>query len=164
MFISLYPEKQLNQLKTNILMAGVFLVAGGAFAMYRELQMPDPFSREWLYASILLVISGIICIAVAKNYILLHEAYFSMNPNRLSFRLTFFSREHVLQWSQLTAVRVAENEVVFELHNKKAVALRLSNIPDEQVARHIRSSIGLAALQQNIQVNNVPAREKGVIA
>ncbi|NDK55145.1 hypothetical protein [Pontibacter fetidus] len=164
MFISLYSEKKLKQLKTNILIAGAFLVLGGAYALFRELQLPDPFYREWLYAAVLLVITGLVCIAIAKDYILLHEAYFSMNPNRLSFRLTFFSREYVLPWSQLTAVRVTENSIVFELQHHKTVTLRLSNIPDEQVARHIRASIGLAAMQQNIQVNNVPAQGKGVIA
>jgi hypothetical protein len=164
MFISLYSEKKLKQLKANILVAGAFLIVGGAFAIFRELQLPDPFSRDWLYAAIALVVTGLVCIAVAKNFILLHETYFSMNPNRLSFRLTFLGREHVLPWRQLAAVSVAENKVVFELHNRKTVTLRLSNIPDEQMARHIRASIGLAALQQNIQVNNVPAQEKGVIA
>ncbi|MBC5775479.1 hypothetical protein H8S95_15485 [Pontibacter sp. KCTC 32443] len=157
MFISLYTNSQIKQLKRNILILGVFLTGGAAFALARELFLVATLRFEWLLAAALVLVTGIVGIAVAQGYPLLKEAYFSMNPSRVSYRLTLFGREYVLPWSQVAAIRISENAIVFELRNAQEVTLRLSTIPDEQAARHIRASIGLAALEQNIYVNGVLA-------
>ncbi|MBJ6119357.1 hypothetical protein JAO76_14200 [Pontibacter sp. BT310] len=164
MFISLYSRKQLKRLKQNILMLGLFLVAGGIFTLVRELRMPEPHRIEFLFAAVSLIITGGIGTGVGLGFIQLKELYFSMNPTRLSFRHTFLGREHVLYWSQLSAIRVADSSIEFKLEDNRKVTLQLSTIPDERTARHIKASINLAALERNVLVNGVLARPKGAVA
>lgn len=158
MFISLYTTRHLKKLKQNILLVGMLLVTGGAFAVYRELIVTASLRPLWFLASLLVLGAGGICIAVARDMFPLKDAYFLMNSSRLSYRLTLLGREQVLTWSEVAAVRVSDARVVFELRDEKEVTLQLSAIPDEQTARHIRASISLAALEQNIKVNGVLAR------
>ncbi|MER2996469.1 hypothetical protein [Pontibacter populi] len=164
MFISLYSRKELKKLKRNILMLGLFLVVGGMVALFRELRLTEAYRLEFLFAASSLILTGGIGVCVGFGFIQLKEMYFSMNPTRLSFRHTFLGREHVLYWSQLSAIRVAESSIEFNLSNKRKVTLQLSTIPDERTARHIKSSINLAALERNVAVNGVLGRPKGAVA
>lgn len=164
MFISLYSRNQLKTLKRNILMLGLFLAIGGIVALVRELHTEEIYRLEFLFAAVSLIITGGLAIAIGLGFIQLKEMYFSMNPTRLSFRHAFLGREHVLYWSQLSAIRVADSSIEFKLENNRKVTLQLSAIPDKRTARHIKASINLAALEQNVVVNGVLARPKGAIA
>ena len=164
MFISLYSRKQLKKLKRNILTLGLFLAVGGIVALVRELRMEELYRIEFLVAAGALIITGGIGIGVGLGFIQLREMYFSMNPTRLSFRHTFLGREHVLYWNQLSAIRLADSSIEFDLVNNRKVTLQLSTIPNERKARHIKASINLAALERNVAVNGVLARQKGAVA
>lgn len=164
MFISLYSRKQLKTLKRNILILGLFLAVGGIVALLRELRLEESYRVEFLVAAVSLIITGGLAIAVGLGFIQLKEMYFSMNPTRLSFRHTFLGREHILYWDHLNAIRVADSSIEFNLENNRKVTLQLSTIPDERMARHIKASINLAALERNVAVNGILGRQKGAVA
>lgn len=164
MYISLYSQKQLHKLKRNVLLLGLFLTAGGSVSLFREVVFTGAMRPEWLAAAALLVVAGGIGIAIANDVIRLKDAYFSMNPSRLAFRLTLFGREYQLLWTQIRAVRTTDESIVFELRNEKELVILLSTIPDSKVARHIQASISLAAMEQNIKINGVLAKHKHTAA
>ena len=158
MFISLYTNKRLKSLKQYLFVTGLLLVTGGAFAAAREVLERAVWRPEWIAAAVVIIAIGVLCVSISRNIIPLKDAYFLMNPSRLSYRLTLFGKEKLLQWTEIAAIRVTDTKIVFELRNEREITLRLSTIPDEEVARHIRASISLAALEQNIKVNGVLSR------
>ncbi|MEJ8756261.1 hypothetical protein WG947_04590 [Pontibacter sp. H259] len=149
----------MKQLKRNLLITGLFLAAGGTFAVIRELQS-IAYAPGAVIAAVIVLVTGLVCVAVSRDVLPLKDAYFLMNPSRVSFRMTLVGREQVLQWSDIAAVTASENRVVFTLCNNRQVTMRLTTIPDEHTARHIRASIQLAALEQNVVVNGVAAHAK----
>jgi len=161
MFIALYPTKKLKRLKNNLLLAGLFLTAGGTFALIRELQS-DATAPGMAIAAAIVLVTGLVSVAMSRDVIPLKDAYFLMNPTRVGFRLTLLGREQILPWADVETVKIAEETVVFNLQNSKNITMRLSNIPDTQVARHIRSSIRLAALEKNIEVNSVKVHAEAI--
>ena len=161
MFIALYPAKKLKRLKNNLLLTGLFLAAGGTFALIRELQSGTTAPGMVIAAAIVLV-TGLVCVAVSQDVLPLKDAYFLMNPTRVGFRLTLLGNEQILPWADVAALKITENSVVFNLQNSKKVIMHLNAIPDVQVARHIRASIRLAALEQDIEVNGVELQAKAM--
>ncbi len=153
MFVDLYEDRELNKLKRNIFLAGAFLVAGGIVALMRELPIAGAGNIEWVYAAAILVVAGIVCIAFAVNIFPLKKTYFSMDQAQLSYRLTFFSREYILPWSQLSAVKTTDEKVIFVLRDESEINMALTVIPDDKVANHIKRSITLAAMERNLEVN-----------
>ncbi|NEM98188.1 hypothetical protein [Pontibacter burrus] len=141
-------------------MLSLFLLGGGGFAIVREMLWLDAMRPGWLVAATLLVLAGAAGLAICANLIPLRETYFSMNSSRLGYRLTFFGRKQELFWTQIRAVMLTDEKVVFELRNEKELVMPLHHIPDSKIARHIQASISLAAMEQNIKVNGVLAQGK----
>lgn len=160
MFVSLHSRRQFAQIKRNLLLLSLFLLSGGAFAIVREMVWLDAVRPGWLVAATVLVLAGAAGLAICVNLIPLRETYFSMNSSRLGYRLTFFGRKQELFWTQIRAVKVTDEKVVFELRDEKELVMSLHHIPDSRIARHIQVSVRLAALEQNIKVNGVLAQQE----
>ncbi|MBB6612874.1 hypothetical protein H7F15_17665 [Pontibacter sp. Tf4] len=161
MFVSLHTRKQLSRIKQNMLLLGLFLLAGGGYAIVREFLWLDAVRPGWLLAAVVLVLIGGVGVAVGINLIPLQDTFFSMNSSQLGFRLTLFGKAHRLRWTQIRSIDVTEDRVIFSLRQEKEVTLHLAHISDPKIARHIQASISLAALEQNVKVNGVlahPAR------
>lgn len=164
MFVSIYTTSRLKLLKRNLLVTGVLFTGGGAYAAVRELFLLYTFRPEWLVAATLIIVAGIVCVAFARDIIPLKDTYFLMNPSRLSYRLTLFGKEQVLQWIDVTEIRASDAKVVFVLRDEREIVMRLTTIPDPKLARHIQASISLAALEQNIKVNGVLTHQQGAVS
>ena len=164
MFILLYPHKQLKQTKQNLLRGGVVFATAAACAIFRELVIfPEP-RFGWLLAAIAIVIVSVLASAAGANKIPFREAFFSMTPRRICYRQTLTGRKYTLPWSQVAGVQVTDEKAVFELKDGKEVPFLFNLVADMQVARHIRASIRLAALEQNIRVNGALVHPEGAIA
>lgn len=155
MYVSLYSRKQLKQTKQFIFVVGVLLAAGGIYALVRELFFQDSFRLSWAIASALIVIAGLLWGLAGKNSLLFRDAYCSMNPERISYRLAVLGREVVIFWADITALQIEEQLISFQLTSGKMIRMRLGNIQQPEVARHVSRSIHLAALEKQIMVNGV---------
>lgn len=155
MYVSLYSRKQLKKTKHFILVTGAFLAAGGAFALTRELFFQSPFRLNWAVAGALLVVVGLLWSLAGKNTILFKDAYFSLNPERISYRLAVLGKEAVILWKDVTALQIQEQLITFKLSSGRSVKMRLGAIQQPNVARHVSRSIHLAALEKCIMVNGV---------
>ncbi|QCR24741.1 hypothetical protein [Pontibacter sp. SGAir0037] len=159
MYINLYPNKEKSKTKKNLLLLGFFFFAGGAYAFFRETVLQDTIRVNWVIGAVVIFIAGILSIFMATDRIWLKDAYFSMQPDYIKFRLSFFSKEHMLRWSQIQQVRISKHFVLFELNNQEQVELKLGAIQSDDVARQVTSSLRLAALDHQIAVNGVKMHE-----
>ncbi|PRY13648.1 hypothetical protein CLV24_10518 [Pontibacter ummariensis] len=155
MYVNLFPRKQLRATKKSVLVLGLFLGVGGAYAVLRELLWQTAFRPYWAMASVLIVLIGLLCLAVATDFIRLKDAYFSMTPERVSYRLAVWGREHFLLWKDVQALQVTKHWVSFILHNGEIKKLRLGLIQNPEIAHHVSRSIHLAALEKGLPVNDV---------
>jgi hypothetical protein len=160
MFIQLEPYKDVKKTKHFSFMLGMFLMLGGGFSICRELILKDQANILFVYAAIIHLLAGVIITAYAKDRLPFKESYFSMNKERISFRLMFYGKEHILQWNSIKEIKITNNIVLFELKSGSNIILRLSAIQQPETARHIKSSIRLAALDQHVVVNGVISLEQ----
>ena len=163
MYVTLYSSKKLRQTKKMMLLSGVFLVGGGAYALLREVLWEDHFRLGWAIASVVVLIAGIIWTALATDKILLKDAYFSMTTERIAYRVALFGRERVVSWQEVVKVWITNYFVVFEMENSSPVILRLGSIQQEEVANHVASSLRLAAMEKNIPINGVVGQPQPVM-
>lgn len=157
MYINLYPNKHLNATKKTVLATGLFLAAGGAYALLRELFWQTDFQPGWAVASAGITLIGFLSIAVAMDKIRLKDAYLSITPERLMYRLSVMGREQLLPWENIKAMQVTEHLVVFEQGQGTVTKLRLGLIQQPEIARHVSRSILLAAMEKGIPINGALA-------
>ena len=157
MYINLYPNKQLNATKKTMLATGLFLAAGGSYALLRELLLRTDLQAGWAVASAAVTLLGFLSITVAMDKIRLKDAYLSITPERLKYRLSVMGRERLLPWDSIKALQVSEHVVVFEQVQGNVTRLRLGLIQQPEIARHVSRSILLAAMEKGIPINGVLA-------
>jgi hypothetical protein len=160
MYINLCPNGQLRSTKRNMLAIGVFWAAGGAYALLRETLMRGELRVEWAVASAVLLLAGFASVAVAMDKVQLPDAYFSMTPERIRYRLSLLGREHLLFWEDIKVLQVTEHQVTFEQGDGGVAKLRLGLIQQPEVALHVSRSILLAALEKGIPVNGQAAETR----
>jgi hypothetical protein len=112
---------------------------------------------EWVVASAMLLLISLVFLAIATDRIHLPDAYFSMTPERIRYRLSLLGREHQLQWKDVRALQVSKQLVVFKQSGGEMVRLRLGLIQQWSTAQHVSRSILLAAMEKGIPVNGVKA-------
>lgn len=164
MYINLFPNRQLRSTKKSVLAMGAFFAAGGTYALMREIMWQGTFRVEWAVSSAVLLLIGFLAIAVAMDKIRLKDVYFSMTPERISYRLSVVGREQLLCWQDVAALQVSEQWVNFEGHKGQVVKLNLGLIQQPEIARHVSRSIVLAAMEKEIPVNGVLSKEPAVSA
>lgn len=157
MFVQLYPYKSLQKSKSFCFMLGIFLTAGGSFSLFRELVLSHQVNDLFVCAAAVFLLAGIVTIAFATDRLPVKETYFSMTPERISFRVSFIGEAHTLRWNTIKEIKITDRVILFELKNGSEVVLRLGAIQVPETAKHVRASIRLAALEQNICVNGVTA-------
>ncbi len=163
MYVSLYSSKKLRQTKKFMLLSGVFLIVGGAYALGRELVGEDSFRLGWAIASVTVVLTGLVCTALATDKILLKDAYFSMTPDRIAYRVSLLGGEQILPWQEVMKVWITNYFVVFEMEHSNPVTLRLGSIQQDEVANHVAASLRLAALDKSIPINGVVSQPQPVM-
>jgi hypothetical protein len=163
MYINLYPIKQLQRTKLSLLGFGIFLSGGGAYALVRELTQREQLQPAWLLGACMVTAIGAVFIALGTNRIHLKDAFFAMNPERISYRLTVYGRERLVHWQAIESINIVPDKIVLRLKTGKKLTLRLGHLQDQQIARHIEASVRLAALQQNISLNGVMAQQQKAI-
>jgi hypothetical protein len=157
MYINLYPNRQLRAAKRNLLITGVLTASGSAFALLRETIWRNEPRVEWVVASAVLLVVSLVFLAIAADRIHLPDAYFSMTPERIRYRLSLLGREHQLLWKDVRALQVSKQLVVFKQSGGEMVRLRLGLIQQWSTAQHVSRSILLAALEKGIPVNGIKA-------
>ncbi|MDX5418966.1 MAG: hypothetical protein LPK09_07100 [Hymenobacteraceae bacterium] len=155
MYVNLYPNKALKKTKQVLLWAGAFILIGGLAALLSELTMQEQPRWAWLMAACLLIVSAAWAIAVGAGKLHLKDAYFSMTPERISYRLNLYSPERVIYWNNIDSIQASEHTLLFDLKDSNQVVMRLGNIQCSRTANHVSVSIQLAAVQQHVEVNQV---------
>ena len=157
MYVNLYPYKALKRTKKILLWGGVAMLFGGLVALAGEFVVQDHVRWGWAIAASLVSGLGAFGFGLGAGYARLSDVYFSMTPERINYRLHFFAAAHTLQWDTIDCIQASENRLVFELKDSKQLVMRLGHIQDPKIANHVSVSIQLAAMQQQIEVNQVPA-------
>ncbi|GAB3198015.1 hypothetical protein GCM10027293_13820 [Pontibacter aydingkolensis] len=147
-----------------MLMFGLFLIAGGAYALFREFFLQDAFRLGWAISNALVFSAGVTFWLIADKSLATKEAYFSMNPERIKYRLTLFAREQAVHWKEVDAVDISVHSVVFNLTSGKSVTMRLGNIQQPEIILHVSRSIHLAAMEKGIMVNGVQTVQQSSVA
>ncbi|TXK52091.1 hypothetical protein FVR03_02170 [Pontibacter qinzhouensis] len=155
MYINLYPHKQLDKTKSFFSKSGFFLIAGGSYSLFNEVWFRDETRLPMSVAAASLVVGGVVGLCVGLDKIRLKDAFFSMNPEQIRFRLTVYGREQSLLWNEVASVSISTYQVVFLMKNGKQVKMRTGAIQAEEVAHHVQTSIRLAAMEKRIAVNGV---------
>lgn len=155
MFIQLYPNKTLQKTKSFSLLLGAFLTLGGSYSLVRELFLSSQTNILFVYCAAVFFVMGLLSIAFAADKLPLKETYFSMTPERISFRSSFIGQEYVLRWNTIREIKITDQVVVFELKDGPEIIFRLGAVQLPETSKHISTSIRLAALDQNVRVNGV---------
>ncbi|WP_187260939.1 hypothetical protein [Pontibacter beigongshangensis] len=156
MYINLYPHKQLRSTKVFFTKLGLFFIGGGSFALFNEVWLREEVRFEWTMAAAALIIAGSVCLCTGLDKIKLNDAYFSMNPEQMRYRLSVFGSEQCVRWDEVASVQIARHRVAFCMKNGKLLSMRTGAIQSAEVAHHIQASIRLAAMEKRITVNGVP--------
>lgn len=157
MYISLYTARQLEQIREKMLWLGLFMLSGGLASLLYNLMLQEGVGVRWYWAAAacIVAVSGAVFVALGTGKLQLKEAYFSITPVMISYRLHLFSQERMIYWQQVTGVQVSERYVLFDLNSGGQVLLRLSSLQSDNVARHVATSLQTTALERNISVNGV---------
>ncbi|GAB3821597.1 hypothetical protein [Pontibacter rugosus] len=155
MYINLYPNKSLKSTKKSLLLTGAFLTVGGGYALLREFLWLPVFREEWAFASALLILIGGFMLAFGADVFRFNDAFFSMNRERIAYRLTLWGSIQEIYWKDLNALEISWSLISFELTSGKRLHLRLEAIQQPEVARHVSRSLHLAALNHNLPVNGL---------
>ena len=157
MYVTLYPNKKLKQAKQAMTWGGLFLLCGGLVALANEVAVQEQVRWGRLTAAILISTFGALWIALGTGKLYLKDAYFSMTPERISYRLKVYGPERVIYWQSIDSIQATEHTILFELKNGEQVVMRLGSIQCSRTANHVSVSIQLAAMEQNVEVNGVAA-------
>lgn len=155
MYISLYPAKQLERAKEKMLWLGLFMLSGGMAAFLHDIAIREETRWYWVGAALVIGLTGILFVAIGTDRIHLKEAYFSITPSRISYRLHLFSNERMIYWQQIAGIQVSERYVLFDLNSGRQVLLRLKSIQSNNAASHVATCLQMAALEHNVSVNGV---------
>lgn len=155
MYVNLYPGKQLQATKRSMLLIGLFLFLGGGYALLREFLWLDTFREGWAVASGALMVLGLIPLAYGTDIFRFKDAFFSMTPDRIVYRLTLLGTETRVEWQQIQELRITEHIITFILKEGAAIKMRLGAIQRPDIARHVSRSIHLAALEQGVMINGI---------
>ncbi|MBC5993629.1 hypothetical protein [Pontibacter cellulosilyticus] len=150
-------------MKRYLLGASIFLFAGGAYALFRELFIQDVFRLGWAVSSILILGAGMVAWLIANNRLATKDAYFSMTPERIKYRLAVFSREVQVSWQDIDALEISAHAVVYHLVSGESITMRLGNIQQPEVVLHVSRSIHLAAMEKGIMVNGVQTSKQNTL-
>ncbi|MDX5482172.1 MAG: hypothetical protein LPK07_10875 [Hymenobacteraceae bacterium] len=165
MHIKLYSDQQKARTRRNTGLMGFFLSLGGGYALFRELFLLEALRTGWIAASVAIVVVGALFLAVATGLLKLKDAYFSMTPELINYRLAPLSLERFVLWHNVKALQISKHKVVFELRTGKKVRLKFGSIQEPEVALHVSRSIHLAALEKGIMINHVgAAKEPATVA
>lgn len=148
MYINLYPGKQLRSTRKSLLVTGLFLFFGGGYALLREFLWIDAFRTGWAVASAMLLGLGLLFVAYGTEVFRFKDAFFSMTPERIVYRLSLLGRERRIAWEEVQELIISESLVRFKLVSGSGVAMRLGAIQQPEIARHVSRSIHLAALDR----------------
>ena len=164
MYINLFSHKQLALTKRYLLILCVFLISGGAYALFREILLVDAIRTGWALSSALILISGILLYFFSNNQLDTKEAYFSMNPERIKYRLALFSKEHVIHWKDINSIEISTQTIVYNLTTGLQIKMRLGNIQQPEVMLHVSRSIHLAALEKGVTINGIKSQQQTSVA
>ena len=157
MYVNLYPNKKLKQTKQAMTWGGLLLLGGGLVALANEVAVQEQVRWGWLAAAILVSSMGAFWLALGTGKLHLKDAYFSMTPERISYRLSVYGPERVIYWQSIDSIQTTEHAIVFELKSGEQIVMRLGSIQFSNIAKHVSVSIQLAAMEQNVEVNGVAA-------
>lgn len=155
MYVNLYPGKQLRAARRFMLLLGLFLFVGGGYALLREFFWMETFRDRWAAASAVLMLLGLVPLAYGANLLHFKDAFFSMTPQQIAYRLTLFGPQTVVEWPQVQELGITEQLISFKLEGGMVTRMRLNMIQDPAIARHVSRSIHLAALEKGIMINGV---------
>lgn len=156
MYVNLYPHKELKRTKQILLWTGILLFCGGLSALIVEFIAREEIRWVWAGGALLVGAVGALGFAVGAGYIQLKDAYFSMTPERIAYRLTLYGPEHTIYWDSIDSIQATEHTLVFDLKDSKQKIMRLGHIQSPDIANHVSVSVQLAAIQQQVEVNQVP--------
>ncbi|RIJ42982.1 hypothetical protein [Pontibacter oryzae] len=155
MYVNLFPGKQLRATKRSITLMGSFLFLGGGYALMREFLWFDGFRSGWALVSGLLGALGLLFIAFGTDFFRFKDAFFSMTPERIAYRLSLLGREHKIRWHDVQELVISDALIRFKLRCGKRVNMRIGAIQQPDIARHVSRSIHLAALEKGLPINGV---------
>ncbi len=155
MYVSIYTERELRRIKDRMLWLGLFMMSGGAAALLYNLLQFEAARFLWATAALCVLMGGLVCIALSTGLIPLSKAYFSVQHDSVSFRLTFYSAKQSIQWSSVSDLQISDRYVLFNLHGGRQKMVRLSVIPSQNTASYVATSLQATALERNITVNGV---------
>lgn len=162
MYVNLYPNKALKKTKQILLWTGILLFCGGVSALAGEFIAREEIRWVWAGGALLVGAIGALGFAVGAGYLQLKDAYFSMTPERIAYRLTLYGAEHTIYWDAIDSIQATEHALVFDLKDSKQMVMRLGHIQSPEIANHVSVSVQLAAIQQQVEVNQVPVSAQRV--
>jgi hypothetical protein len=155
MYISLYTAKQLRKMRDRMLWLGLFMGSGGAASMLYNMLLTEQTRWYWALAALLTMAVGLVLITVGTDKVKLKIAYFSVSPSLISYRLNFYSPEHVLDWRQISAVQLSDDCVLFNLYDGRQKVLRFSSFQNINMADRVRVGIQVMALEREVALQGV---------
>lgn len=162
MYVNLYPNKELKRTKQILLWSGILLLGGGLAALIGEFVTREEFRLAWAVGGLVVSAIGALGFAVGAGYVQLKDAYFSMTPERIAYRLTLYGAEQTIYWDSIDSILATEHTLVFDLKDSRQFVMRLGHIQNPEIARHVSVSVQLAAVQQQVEVNQVPVSAQRV--
>ncbi|MEJ8803051.1 hypothetical protein [Pontibacter sp. H249] len=164
MYVNLYPHKQLQKSVKFVGLLGMFLTAGGVYALIRELLLSDSLRVGWAISGLVILLAGFACFVIGSNRHIIREAYFSMSPECIKYRLALLAREQVIFWKDVEALEISAHAVIYNLTSGRNIKMRLGHIQHDEVALHVSRSIHLAALEKGIVINGVQTAKHNSVA
>ncbi|WP_461491920.1 hypothetical protein [Pontibacter sp. HJ8] len=153
----------MKRTKQVLLWSGLFLLIGGLVALLNEFTAQEQPRWGWTLAACLVSLTGGFWVAAGAGKLYLKDVYFSMTPEKISYRLNFFTAERVIYWNSIDSIQASQHTLLFELKDGGQVVMRLGNIQSNRIANHVSVSVQLAAIEQNVEVNGVPAQAQKVV-
>jgi hypothetical protein len=155
MYITLYTARQLRQIKDRVLWLGLFMAAGGAAAFIHHVLLAGDNLWLWAVAALLVLLFGVAMIAVGTNKLFIRDAYVSITPVKVSYRLNFYSSERAIEWKQVSGIQISDNTILIDMHSRRQKEFNLSSIQSNNMASHVAVSLRMAALERNVSINGV---------
>ncbi|PVY43278.1 hypothetical protein [Pontibacter virosus] len=162
MYVNLYPNKELKKTKQILLWAGILMFCGGLSALIGEFIAREEIRWTWMAGALVVSAIGLLGFAVGAGYVQLKDAYFSMTPERIAYRLTLYGAEQTIYWDTIDSIQATEQALIFDLKDSRQLVMRLGHIQSPEIANHVSVSIQLAAIQQQVEVNQVPVSAQRV--
>ncbi|WP_018479369.1 hypothetical protein [Pontibacter roseus] len=155
MYISLFSAKQLEQIKRNMLWLGLFFFSGGMAAFLNDVFIREETRWYWALAAALICVTGVLLVAVGTGRVQLKEAYFSMTPAMISYKLSLFSSERQIYWQQVHSVQVSERYILFDLNGGRQVLMRLGLIQSPSAASQLAMHVQMAAAEHHVKLTGM---------